>query len=557
MNAYLRAFAFVLPYWRQLAVVLAISLFSTLLGLIQPYIGKLLIDDALLKRDARALTGIAVVMVASGVLGPALGILSSYRYVKVSASVLFDMRLALYRHLQTLSPRFYARTKLGEIVSRLNNDIAEIQRVSADTLLSVLSSVLFLAGSVAVMVWLEWRLFIASVALIPLAVWLMRRFQDRLTVRVRTVRERSASIGSFLIESLMGVRLVVTSNAQDHEVSRFRTHNTAFVQALLSMQLTSYFAAALPALMLTASTAAVFLYGGRLVIDGALTVGSLVAFLGYHLRLLAPVQNLLGLYTALATARASLDRVFELLDTPVEVRERAGALPLATCRGELEFDSISLRHDRGIAVLEDISFRIPAGAICAITGPSGAGKSSIADLLVRLYDPDSGSIRMDGIDLKDLRLTDLRGAVVLVDQTPYLLHASIRENIAYARPGATREDIVRAAKAAALDDFAAGLPEGYETIVGERGMALSGGERQRIAIARALLRDPAVLVLDEPTAALDSADEEIIARALGGRTAIVITHRAALAAFADYVVAIENGRVVAAGPRLQAAATRQ
>ena len=555
-TAYHRALTFVLPYWRRLALVVTVTLFSTALGLIQPYIAKLLIDDALLKSNIGALAGIAALLIVSGIASSILGIVSSYRYTKISADVLFDMRLALYRHLQALSPRFYARTKLGEIVSRLNNDIAEIQRVSADTLLALLSSILFLAGSVAMMLWLEWRLFVVSVAAAPLAIFLTRCFQDRLTVRVRSVRERSASIGSFLIESLMGVRLVVTSNAQEFEAERFRTHNAAFVRALLSMQLTSYFAGALPTIVLTLSTAAVFLYGGQLVIERALTVGGLVAFLGYHLRLLTPVQSLLGVYTALATARASIERVFELLDTPAEVTQKPDARSLDTCDGEIRFEHVSLKHDRQVAVLEDVSFEVPAGSICAITGPSGAGKSSIADLLVRLYDPDSGSVSIDGANIRDVRLADLRAAVALVEQTPYLLHASIAENIAYARPSATREEIVRVARAAALDEFVSSLPDGYDTVVGERGTALSGGERQRIAIARALLRDPVVLVLDEPTAALDGAAEQAIATALRGRTSIVITHRAALVEAADYVVAIDGGRVVHAGPRSQAAAAR-
>jgi len=550
-SEYRRAVAYIIPYWRRLALVLFISLISTLLGLVQPYIAKLLIDGALMPRNLRVLAIVAALMVVVTVLGFVLNILSSYRYVAVSADVLFDMRLALYRHLQTLSPRFYARTKLGEIVSRINNDIGEVQRVSADTLLALLGNIAFLIGSIAIMLWLNWRLFLLSIALVPLSVAALRHYQRRLTGHVRQMRERSADLGSFLIETLMGVRLVVTSNAEAHEVARFRERNRGFIEALLDMQLTSYLAGALPGTILTLSTAAVFLYGGKLVIDGTMSIGALVAFMAYHLRLLAPVQNLLSLYTNLATARVSLSRVFELLDTPAEVTERPDAAKLNEVRGEIAFENVTLRHDREAVVLDAVSFHIPAGSICAIVGPSGVGKSTIADLMLRLYDPQSGAVKLDGRDVRDLCLADLRRAVALVDQTPFLLNASVAENIAYAQPEATRAEIIEAARAAAIDEFINTLPDGYDTQVGERGLTFSTGERQRIAIARALLRRPAVLVLDEPTAALDPLTEQSVSASLSHLlrdcTAIIITHRLSLVSIADQVVVLEGGKIVEAG----------
>ena len=552
MNSdYRRILTYILPYWRRLTLVLALSLVSTLLGLAQPYITKLLIDEALLRKNMQALATVAGLMVVVTVLGFAMNIASSYRYVAVSAAVLFDMRLAVYRHLQRLSPRFYTRTKLGEIVSRLNNDISEVQRVAADTLLAAISNVIFLVGSVAIMLMLNWRLFLLSIVLIPVSIITLKHYRARLSNNVQQMRERSADIGSFLIETLMGMRLVVSSNTQEAEVGRFRRKNQSFVDALLSMQLVSFFAGALPGTVLTLSTALVFLYGGKLVIDGAMTIGALVAFMAYHMRLLAPVQNLMGLYTSVTTARVSLNRVFEILDTPIDVNEATAAVAIENVKGDIEFENVSLKYDRETVVLDAVSFKLPAGSLCAIAGPSGVGKSTVADLLLRFYDPQAGSIRLDGVDLRELRLADLRREVVMVEQTAFLFNATVAENIRYGRPDATREEIIRAAQAASIDGFIQSLPEGYETQVGERGEALSTGERQRIALARALLRDPAVLVLDEPTASVDPITEQTIAAALRsatkGRTTVVISHRLSLIELADWVVVIDNGKVLETG----------
>jgi len=550
-NDYRRIIAFIVPYWRRLTLVFALSMVSTLLGLAQPYITKLLIDEALLQRNMRALLTVAVLMVVVTVSGFALNIISSYRYVAVSAAVLFDMRLSVYQHLQELSPRFYTRTKLGEIVSRLNNDISEVQRVAADTLLAAISNLIFLIGSVVIMVLLNWKLFFVSILLIPVSVIALKHYRSKLTDRVRGMRERSADIGSFLIESLMGMRLIVASNTQEREVTKFREKNRGFVDALLSMQLVSFFAGAFPGTVLTLSTALVFLYGGKLVIDGAMTIGALVAFMAYHMRLLMPVQNLMGLYTSVATARVSLDRVFEILDAPVEVKESPTALELREVRGDVEFGNVTLKYDRETVVLDAVSFKIPAGSLCAIAGPSGVGKSTVADLLLRFYDPQAGTITIDGRDLRDVRLGDLRREVVLVEQTAFLFNSTIAENIRYGCPSADADEITQAAKSASIDEFIRSLPEGYDTQVGERGQALSAGERQRIALARALLRDPAVLVLDEPTASVDPITEQTIAAALRsmmkGRTTIVISHRLSLIERADWVVVIDNGRVVETG----------
>jgi ATP-binding cassette subfamily B protein len=540
-----RLWVFLHPYTGRLVLILVISLAATCLGLVQPYISKLFIDGALLKRDMHALVRVAGLMFGASVLSFVLNILSSYRYVKVSAAMLFDMRLALFRHLQTLSPRFYAGFRLGDLMSRLNNDVGEIQRVSADTLLSVLSNVVFLIGSVFMMLWMNWRLFLVSVVFIPACLYTFRRYQRRLTALTKLMRERSADLGSLFVETILGMRVVVSLRANEHEAGRFKERNDAFVGTMLDAQIASFMTGALPGTILTAATAAVFLYGGWLIIQGSMSVGTMVAFMAYHMRLLSPIQNLMGMTSGLASARVSLGRVFELFDTPAEVREVPNPIRIASLEGHLRLEGVSIQYDRK-PVLEDVSLEIPAGAFCAILGPSGAGKSTLADLLVRYMDPDCGRILLDGHDLREISLDDLRGHLMLVDQSPYLFNASIRENISYALPEAGTGQIERAGRAAGLNELIDRLPEGYETKTGERGLALSAGERQRIALARALLRRPRVLILDEPTSALDSETERLVAsnlrNALPSTTLIVITHRPALAAGADCVIEIEAAR---------------
>ncbi len=552
-----RVFAYLRPYWRRLSLVLAISLASTAASLAVPYLTKDLIDTALLGRDMSALRRIVLVFAALGVLGFALNVVSGLRYTRVSAEILFDMRLALYAHLQRLSPRFYARTRFGEIVSRLNNDIGEIQRVAAEAALAWVGNVLFLAGSLFMLAWLDWRLFLLGVLVMPLSLWALVFYRRRLEARVAALRQRSADIGSFLIETLQASTLVVTSNAQGRETGRFRRLNDAFVEALMAMQRVTYFAGGLPGVVLSLGTAAVFLYGGSRVVEGTLTLGTFGAFLAYQMRVMAPAQALMGLYASLATARVSWRRVLEMLDAPVEVVETPAAEPWTDPRGEVAFERVTLSTDRAQVVLSEVSFEVRAGETLAIAGGSGSGKSTVAYLLLRLLDPDQGVVRLDGRDARTLRLADVRRHVVFVEQEPTLLHASVAENIRYVRPDATDADVRQSAEAAGIADFVAGLPRQYDTVVGERGLALSAGERQRVALARAFLASPAILVLDEPTAALDPVSERHVIEGyravMRGRTTILISHRLDLVRNADRVIVIEGARIVEEGTPLELA----
>ena len=546
---FLRMKVFVRPYACQLGLMIVIGLAGSALGLVQPYLSKYLVDNALLRRDVHALMISAVLMFAATVAGSILSYVSGYGYMRVSASMLLDMRLKVYAHLHALSPRFYARARLGDLVSRLNGDVAEVQRISSDFFLTTLTNALFIAGSLGMMIWLSWKLFFVGIVLIPFSIALFRFFQIRMNLLARELRERSAAIGTLFVETLLGVRLVACFNSSEYESERFRSRNDSFVSTLMRFQSTSMLGRTVPGTLLTAATTAVFVYGGQQIIAGQMTMGTLVAFMAYHSRLLSPVQSLLGLSASLSSAKVSLSRVLELLDAPIEVTEQPDAVPVSAVHRSIEFRDVTLRHD-GRAVLDDVSFEIPAGMFSVIVGPSGGGKSTIADLMVRLLDPDAGAVMIDGLDLKRTRLSDLRRTVVLIDQSPYLFHGTLYENIAYAKPFVGRVAVEQAAHAAGLTELLRGLPEGLNTVAGERGLTLSAGERQRVAIARAFLARPEVLILDEPSAALDAARErELVDNlrwAFAGKTLIAITHKPALASVADHILYIKDGRVVEA-----------
>ena len=536
---------------KWLVLVLGLSLASTGLSLYIPYLSKDLVDTALLGQDSAALTRIVAMFAGISVLSFGINVVAGLRYTRTSAEILFDMRLALYRHLQRLSPRFYARTPVGDIMSRINNDIGEIQRIVSESLLSWLTSSAYLLGTVGILMWLDARLFLISLAVLPPCLWALVRYRRRLESITAELRERSARIGSFLIETILGLKLTVASNAQRREQRRFREKNDAFIRTLMSMRMLTYLAGGLPGLILAGGVAIIFLYGGQRVISGAITMGTFVAFMAYQMRLLSPIQGLMGLYASFATARVSLRRVHVILDTPVQVRDPGEPASVEGLRGEMRLEGVSFSFGRAGPVLDGADLLVREGEVVAIVGASGSGKSTIVDLLSRQLDPDQGRILLGGCDLRTLRLRDVRASVVPVEQEPFLFNTTIVENIRYGRPGASDGEVEVAARATGLDAFLATLPEGLQTGVGEHGRELSTGQRQRIAVARAFLADPLVLVLDEPTSSLDPASERELMEGyqavMRGRTTILVSHRLALARRADRVVVLERGRIVEEG----------
>jgi ATP-binding cassette subfamily B protein len=546
------ALQYVVRYRRRLAVVLALSILSTVFSLVLPYLSRSLVDRAFGQRDLQALYRIVEIFAVTSFAGFIVSTYVGLLYTRVSADMLFDMRLALYTHLQRLSPRFYARVATGEILARVNNDVGEIQRVVSESLLALVGNVLFLVGSVAAMFWLDTRLAFIALALVPVSVWLLAIIRRRLAVRVKRVRETSADVGSFLVETLQAMRLVVTANAQEREAERFRDRNRSFVSALMRMQLWSYLTGGVPTLVWSIGHTAVFIIGGRGVVDGTLSLGTFIAFMAYQMRLMQPAHALMSLWANLATVQVSLRRVQELLSTPPDVTDPAEPVRLPNPRGAFEFRHVSVDLG-GRPILRDVSFCVEPGEVVAIVGATGSGKSTLADLLLRFADPDTGLVLFDGEDMRALSLSDLRCHVMLVEQEPIAFNTTILENIRYSSPKATPTEVRAAARAAGLDDFVMGLPLGYETIVGQRGYLLSAGERQRMAIARTILAKPVVLVLDEPSASLDPLAEQTVVAAYVGaaqprdQTVVVITHRYTVAMAATRVIVLEDNRIVQDG----------
>jgi ATP-binding cassette, subfamily B, bacterial len=546
-----RVLPFVRPHAGKLFGVFLLSLLSSLLGLSYPLAAKFLVDNALIARNERLLVVLALVLALLVILGFGLGAFTRYFYTQVSARVLMEMRLFLFRHLQSLSPRFFAETKTGEIISRLSSDVAEIQSLSTDALFNLALSLLTLVGTVGILLYLNWKLFLLCTFFLPLGTHLLVRYRQRIASQARKVREDNAELSSILLESLQGMKWIKTVGAEETEAGKVLRKNEEYIRSVLRYQIVSAYANALPSSFLSLSTLLLLLYGGHLVITAQMTLGSLVAFAAYQGRVLSPMQNLIGLYLSLQRARVSLDRLLEFLNLEPEVREKTEAISLSAARGEVEFRDVSFAYQPGQPVLRHINLRISAGQLVAIVGRSGAGKSTMVDLLLRFYDPQGGVILLDGQDLRDLRFRSLRDSIAIVSAEPFLFHATIEENVRYANWQATSEQIRAAIRLADLEDFVHSLPAGLSTVIGERGLKLSTGQRQRLAIARAVLRNAAVWIFDDATGSLDLLTESRIwvslNQWLAGRTSVVITHRLSSVRNTDTISVLDAGEIVQQG----------
>lgn len=541
-------YGFVRPQRRAIGVLLGLSLGASLLALAQPWLVKTLIDEGLLAKNYQTLWHMAAIMIVAGLLGTVLAGVNRFLHTRLSGRILFALRDDLYRHLQRLSPTFYARRRTGDILSRLDGDVAEIQRFAVDSLFSAVSAVIGLVGAVALMLMLSWQLSLLLALLIPLEVLWLRWMRRKVEREVRNLRERSADVSSFLVETLPAMKFIQAVGQQDREAGRLDQLGQGYMRQLLKVQVTEFFTQAIPGTLTSWCRACAFLVGGWWVIQGTWQLGALIAFSTYMGMAVGPVQSLLGLYVAVQRMAVSLGRVMELKQEAVAVCEAQTPRPMPQGPGELRLEGVHFAHDgRQGAVLADVHVCVPGGLKVAISGASGVGKSTLIDLLQRFYDPDAGRILLDGADLRELDLAALRQRIAVVSQDIVLLRGTLAQNLTYGAPHASRDALEQVVRLAHLEPLVESLPLGLDSMLGERGQQLSGGQKQRIAIARAVLQAPSILVLDEATSAVDEATErEVIAaidQLFAGRTRILISHRASTLADADLHLHLQGGQL--------------
>ncbi len=548
---YGRLVRYLRPYWPQMILAYTAMLFATLLNLLIPQLLRGAVDQGLEQNNPAALITAAAVILAVAVVRVAAGFVQLYFGEWLSFRAAYDLSNDFYTSLQRLPFAFHDQAHTGDLMSRATGDITETERFIGTGLMELTATLLLLVGVVAAMLVMDVRL--ALVALIPLPILLVAVIRFGMTVRPRSrhVQDQLGILSTTMQESLTGIGVVKAFAREPYEFQKFDRDNSIWFR--LREGLIRLWGNNWPffTFLIALSNFLLLLFGGPMVLEGTITVGVLFAMISYVLMLNGPTQRLGFLVNAAATADASASRVFEIMDTPVTVAERPDARALERPAGHVVFSGVSFGYHEGLHVLQDISFDAQPGQVIALMGPTGSGKSSIINLIPRFYDPAAGCVRVDGLDVRDVRLDDLRGMIGIVLQEPFLFSASIAENIAYGRPDASREQIVQAAQAANAHDFIAGFPDGYETWVGERGVTLSGGQKQRVAIARALLYNPRILILDDSTSSVDTETEYVIQQALQtlmrGRTTFIIAQRLLTLKHADQILVLERGRIVQRG----------
>ena len=547
MKNYMRLLAYIKPYTRRLALAVVCIIMAAGANLYLPWIIKDMIDDVLMSKDMVMLNliavGILVVMFTRGVFYYGQSYLVSY----VGQRVIIDVRSVLFRKFQRMPLSYYDKQQTGTVMSYITNDVAVMQSAIVDNLIELVTESSILIGSLAMMVYLDWKLSLLTLMTIPLVGFAMKIFGRKLKSSSTVIQERVAEITSLLQESISAIRVVKSFVRESYEIKRFEEQNWRnFQAAMKNVKLTSLLT---PTVEFLAAIAVTFIvwFGGYEVVNGVITAGELVAFLTYAVNLANPVKRLSRVYAAIQKAMAAAERVFNIMDLEEKITDVPGAKPLPPIKGKVEFKDITFSYKEGQPALQHISLKAEPGQMIALVGPSGSGKSTIANLIPRFYDVDSGVITIDDHDIRQVTADSLREQIGLVPQETMLFSTTVMENIRYGRLEATDEEVIEAAKAANAEEFIKELPEGYDTKLGERGLNLSGGQRQRLAIARAILKNPRVLILDEATSALDTESEKIVQDALDnlmvGRTSFVIAHRLSTIFNADQIFVVENGHL--------------
>ena len=551
MNRYKQLLAFIGPYKMRLALGVFCMIVAAMGYLVVPWLIRNVVDEVLQDKNMAMLTIIVMAILVIFLIRGFATYGQNYTMAYVGQRVVIDIRETLFKHLQRLDQAYFDRRKTGIIMSNITSDVGALQQAIVDNLISFMTEGVTLVGSLVFMFYLDWKLSLLTLIIVPVVLGLTNVFGKRLRSAGHEVQGRTADITAFLQEVISGVRVIRSFARERYEFGRFQKENqNNFVAAMKATKLTALMS---PMVEFSAAIAVVVIlwYGGYSVVQGYITAGSLIAFLIYAINLSNPVKRLTQVYGNLQKALAAGDRVIDILETEPHVKESETAKPLAHVQGDVQFDHVTLSYDGEGLALNGVTIRAKPGQTVAIVGPSGAGKSTIANLLPRFYDVTGGCIRIDGVDVRDTTFQSLRENIGLVPQDTMLFNASVKDNILYGRLDATDEEVLAAAKAANAYEFIEKLPEGFDTMVGERGNSLSGGQRQRIAIARAILKNPSILILDEATSALDTESEKIVQEALErlmkNRTALVIAHRLSTIKHADHIVVLQRGAVVEEG----------
>ena len=544
------------PYRARLSGLLALIFLSAGLGVISPFLLRGVIDTAIPKHDTKLLSLLVGGMIALSIVGGVIGVAQTWISNQVGQRVMHDLRAAVYAHLQRMSLAFFTHTRTGEVQSRIANDIGGIDSVVTSTATSIVQNVTTVVAVVVAMILLDWRLAAFSLFLLPFFVWLTRRVGEERR-RIQSVRQGRLADMSTLVEeslSVSGILLGKTMGRSPELVRRFSDESGELADLEVRARMAGRWRMASVQMSFAIMPAAVYWFAGYSIAQGsaAISIGTVIAFTTLQTRVLFPIQSLLSVGLEVQTSLALFGRIFEYLDLPVDIEERADASELSGVRGDVRLEDVWFTYaSEERWTLREIAAEIPAGTRTALVGETGSGKTTLAYLVARLYEPQRGRVEIDGVDIRDMTLSSLAATVGLVSQETYLFHASIRENLRFACPEATDEEIEDAARAAQIHELISSLPDGYDTPVGERGYRFSGGEKQRMAIARTVLRNPPVLILDEATSALDTETERAVQRALDdlsrGRTTLAIAHRLSTIRDADQILVLDSGQIVERG----------